>query len=97
MFGKGNASTASRNPTRGEIAIQELVNRDFKPQLLRQRAAQLLNSKQLLRNVLGLALEDQAKFVEKVDEVGRDGPFFSLESFPPSLLQRYIRLSTRKT
>ena len=70
MFGKGNASTASRNPTRGEIAIQELVNRDFKPQLLRQRAAQLLNSKQLLRNVLGLALEDQAKFVEKVDEVG---------------------------
>ena len=96
MFGKGNASTASRNPTRGEIAIQELVNRDFKPQLLRQRAAQLLNSKQLLRNVLGLALEDQAKFVEKVDEVGRDGPFFSLESFPPSLLQRYIRLSTRK-
>ena len=96
MFGKGNASTASRNPTRGEIAIQELVNRDFKPQLLRQRAAQLLNSKQLLRNVLGLALENQAKFVEKVDEVGRDGPFFSLESFPPSLLQRYIRLSTRK-
>ena len=53
---------ASRNPTRGETK--------FTPRLLTRRAAQLLNSKQLLRNVLGLALEDQTEFVEEVDQVG---------------------------
>ena len=97
MFGKGNASTASRNPTRGEIATQEFVNPNFKPRLLRQRAAQLLNSKQLLRNVLGLALEDQAELVEEVDQVSRDASFLSPENFPLFLLQRHIRPSTRKT
>ena len=96
MTKTSNAGAASRGPTRGKATLQEFTNTNFTPRLLTQRATQLLNSKQLLRNVLGLALENQAKFVEKVDEVGRDGPFFSLESFPPSLLQRYIRLSTRK-
>ena len=97
MAETSRAGTASHYPTRGETSIQEFVNTEFTPQLLRQRASQLLNSEQLLQNVLGLTLDDQTKIVEKVDEVGRDGSFFSLESFPRSLLQRYIRPSTLKT
>ena len=97
MVGTNKVTTTSRIPTRGEVAIQEFLNTNLTPRLLRQRTARLLNSKHLLRNVLGLVLEDQTRFVEKVDEVGRDGSFPSLKSFPPSLLQRYIRLSTCKT
>ena len=96
MVGTSETGTTHRNPTRGEVAIQEFANVNLPPELSRQRAAQLLNSKRLLRNVLGLTSEDQTKFVEKVDEVGRDGLFFSLENFPPFFLDRYIRSPTRK-
>ena len=97
MTTTSNAGAASRGPTRGEAALQEFTNTNFTPRLLTQRATQLLKSKQLLRNVLGLALEDQTEFVEKVDQVGRDGSFFSPENFPPFPLQRHIRPSTPKT
>ena len=89
MAKTSKTGTASRNPTRGET--------NFTPRLLTRRAAQLLNSKQLLRNVLGLALEDQTEFVEEVDQVGRNASFLSPENFPPFLLQRHIRPSTPKT
>ena len=62
---------APRNSTRGEVAIQEFANSNSTSEQLRQRAAPLLNSKELLRNVLGLTPEDQTKFVDKVDQVGR--------------------------
>ena len=87
---------APRNPTRGEAAIQEFANSSLTPEQLKQRAAPLLNNKELVRDVQGLTREDQAKFVDKVDQVGQSDSFFSLEIFPPSFLQRRIRPSTRK-
>lgn len=86
---------APRNPTRGEAAIQEFANSSLTPEQLKQRAAPLLNNKELLRDVQGLTREDRAKFVDKVDQVGQGDSFF-LEIFPPLFLQRHIRLSTRK-
>jgi len=63
---------APRGSTRGDVAIQEFVNSDLPPEQLRQRAAPLLTSRELLRNVWGLPPEDQKKFVDKVDQVRRD-------------------------
>ena len=92
-----NIVAIPRNPSRGEAAIQEFVNSSLTSEQLRQRAAPLLNNKELLRDVQGLTREDRKKFVDKVDEVGRGDPFFSLKIFPPLLSQRHIRPSTRKT
>jgi len=62
-------ASAPRDSTRGEAAIQEFANSNSTSDQLRQRAAHLLNSKDLLRNVWGLTPEDQMKFVDKVDQV----------------------------
>ena len=69
-------------PTRGEAAIQEFANSSLTPEQLKQRAALLLNNKELLRDVQGLGRGDQAKFVDKVDQVGRGNLLFSPEIFP---------------
>ena len=74
----GKVFATSQNPTRGEAAILEFVNSDLAPELSRQRAVPLLKSKNLLRDVRGLTLEGRARFVDKVDEVGRSGLIFSL-------------------
>ena len=65
-----------RNSTRGERAIQEFVNSNLANEPLGQRAAPLLNSKQLQRDILGLTPDDQTKFMEKVDQVCRDAWWF---------------------
>ena len=59
------AVTIPRNP-----AIQEFANNSLTSEQLRQRAAPLLNNKELLRDVRGLTREDQKKFADKVDQVG---------------------------
>ena len=71
-----------RNPTRGEAAIQEFANSSLTSEQLKQRATPLLNSKELLRDVQGLTPEDQTRFVDKVDQVGRDGSSFSPKNLP---------------
>jgi len=69
MTKKSKTVAASRNSTRGETAIREFANSNLTLEQSRQRAAVLLNSKGLLRNVPGLTPEDQAKFVDKIDQV----------------------------
>jgi hypothetical protein len=90
------AAAAPRNPTRGETILQEFANVDSSLEQLRQRAALLLNNKELLRDVQGLTPEDQTIFVDKIDQVCRAGSSFSLGIFPPLFLPRHIRLPTRK-
>lgn len=96
MARPGKVVATPYNSTRGETAIQEFANSNLTPELLRQRAATLLDSKELLRDVRGLTPEDQAKFLDRVDQVCRGDPLFFLEIIPPLILQRHIRLSTRK-
>ena len=68
----GKATAAVRNPARGETAFQEFANGNYTPEQLRQQAASLLDSKELLQNVRGLTPEDQTRFVDKVDRVCQD-------------------------
>jgi len=68
MVRKSSTIAAPQNSTRGEFAIREFANSNLTLEQSRQRAAVLLNSKGLLRNVLGLTPEDQAKFVDKIDQ-----------------------------
>ena len=75
----GKVFATSQNPTRGEAAILEFVNNDLTTELSRQRAVPLLKSKNLLRDVQGLTLEGRARFIDKVDEVGRGGLIFPLQ------------------
>ena len=60
-------------------AIQEFLNSNATPKRLRQRAAALLSGKELLRNVRGLTPEDQSRFVDKLDQVCRNGSFFFIK------------------
>ena len=55
--------------TRGEAPFREFANTSLTPEQSKQRAAPLLNSNDLLRNVLALTPEDQTKFMDKVDQV----------------------------
>ena len=82
MTKTSKAAATPRNPTRGEIAIQEFANSDLQSEESRQRAAPLLNSKGLLRDVQRLTPEDQTRFVDKIDRVRRNHSerYFFLES-----------------
>jgi hypothetical protein len=82
MVGTNNAVAAPRNPTQGETAIQEFANSSLSPEQLSERAAPLLNSRELLQDVQRLTPEVRTKFVDKVDQVCRHGRSFSLGIFP---------------
>ena len=73
MTRKSNAAAApqSSTSTRGEAPFREFATNTLTPEQSRQRAAPLLNSKDLLRNVRALTPEDQTKFIDKVDKVRR--------------------------
>ena len=96
MAGTTRPIATPRNPTRGEAAIQEFAISSLTYKQSRQRVALLLKNRELLRDVQGLTPEDQAGFVEKVDQVRRGGSFSSLEIFHLLFLQRHIQLSTCK-
>ena len=70
-----NTIAAHNNPE--DTALQEFTNSDLTPELARQRAAPLLNSKNLLWGVQELSQEGQMKFIDKVDQVGLGDPPFS--------------------
>jgi hypothetical protein len=77
MVGTDNAIAAPRNPTQRESAIQQFANSRSSPVQLREQAVPLLNSKELPHDVQRLTPEARMKFVDKVDQVCRDGsPFF---------------------
>ena len=76
-----------------ETAIQAFANSNLTPEQSRRQAAPFLNSKELLRDFLRLSPEDQAKFVERIDQVGRERPLFSPE---PSLHRFFKGLPDRQ-
>ena len=78
MARKSNPTVPLQNSTHGEAPIREFTNSNLTPEQLRQRAATLLNSNELLRDVQSLTPEDQAKFIDKVDQVCRDDRLSSL-------------------
>ena len=93
------ASVAAGNLTRGETAILAFMNGDLLLDQLKQQAARFLVNGELLHEIKGLTSEEQTKFVDKVDQVSRHGPFSlqPLELSPSRSLERYIRPSVHKT
>jgi len=77
----------------GGAPIQEFANVTLSPEQTKQRAAALLNNKALLRKVKAVTLEDQTKFIDKVDQVCRSGRFSSLDA--SLFLSRHFQPSTR--
>lgn len=70
MAKRNNPATISLNSTHIEAQILEFSNGDLPPGTSTQRASILLTTtKDLVQNVLGLSPEDQAKFVDKTDQV----------------------------
>jgi len=82
---RNNAAAALQTSTRGEAPFREFANSSLIPEQSRQRAAPLLNSKDLLRNFRALTLEDQTKFIDKVDRVRRRWSIL-LSQYPPSII-----------
>ena len=71
MFRRSNPAAALQNPTGAKtpFAFQEFVDSDLTQERSKGWSARLLGRKDLLRNVQGLAPEDQTKFIDKVDQV----------------------------
>ena len=84
MAGKSNTAAALQSSTRGEASFRDYANSILTTKQSRQRAASLLNSKDLLRNFQALTLEDQTKFIDKVDQVCRRW-LISLSRYPSFL------------
>ena len=94
MSKKNNVATASRSSTRVDSQILEFASNDLSPEQFTQRAIFFLTAfRDLTRNVLGLPPGDQAKFVDKIDQVCQHA---LLEILGSSLLQRHFVLWTRK-
>ena len=85
MARKRNTVAVPHKSTHGEAAIREFANSNLTPEQLRQRTPVLLDSKELLRNVLGLTPVDQTKVVDKIDQVRHRDSCFFLGIFPPSI------------
>ena len=96
MTRTSKAVAAPRNPARGGTSIQEFANNNLVPELSRQRAAVLLDSRELLQDIRGLTAEDQTRFLDKADQVCRDGSLSALKIFPQLFLKRHIQPLTRK-
>ena len=71
MPGRSSAASALRDSAGGEAPFLEFVDGNLTPEQSKQWTALLLDSKDLLRNVQGLAPEDQTRFIDKVDQVRR--------------------------
>lgn len=71
VMSRDNVTPASHNPIPGDAPTREFANSLSPPRILRQQAAPLLTDKDLVQKVLGLATEDQKKFIDKVDHAYR--------------------------
>lgn len=69
MAKRNSVTGTSRNSTREEAQLLEFLNSNEPPEVLEQRAVVFLNNKDLPRSVLGLTLQDQTRFIDKVDQV----------------------------
>ena len=63
----------AKTSTTHRETVQQFASSNLTPELSKQRAALLLNSEELLRDVQRLTSEDQTRFVDKVDKVCRLG------------------------
>ena len=94
---RGSNGLATRYSSTPEGApIQKFANGSLTSRIWTEQAAGLLTDKDLAQKVLELSPEDQAKFVDKVDQVRRDCLFSPLK-FASLFLYRRILPSTRKT
>ena len=73
MVRKSNVTPALKDLTRGEARIRKFANSNLTPEQSRQQAASLLVSKDISQSVLSLLPEDRTKFIDRVDQVYRDG------------------------
>ena len=69
MARRNNTAGTPHNPTRGEASLREFANGDLTPDMVRQRAAISLSSKDLVRNALGLTPEERQRLIDKFDQV----------------------------
>ena len=82
--------------TKGGTPFLEFVYSNLTPEQSRQRAALLLNNRDLLRNVQGLSPEDQTRFIDKVDQVRQSWLIRLSHVHLSSFLQRRTRPPTRE-
>ena len=68
---RNDAATALQSSTRVEALFREYTNSTLTTEQPRQRAAHLLNGKDLLQNFWALTPEDPTTFIDKVDQVRR--------------------------
>ena len=96
MTRKNGTAAAPQDSTRAETSFRDFAYNNMTPKQLRKRAAPLLSSRELLRNVRGLGPEDQTKFIEKDDQACQDSCSFSLRTDPPLFPQRRTQPWIRK-
>jgi hypothetical protein len=69
MAKKNNAVPTSHNATGRGTPIRDILNGDLPSEALRLRAGPLLTGKDLVRNIMAMTPQDQAEFLDKVDQV----------------------------
>lgn len=69
MAKRNNAAPTSRTLTREAAQVQDFANSNAPLETLTQQTSALLTTKDLVTNVRALTGEDQAKFVDKADQV----------------------------
>ena len=84
---------ALQNSTSADTPFREFAYSNLTPEQSKQRAALLLDSRDLLRNIQGLAPEDQTRFIDKIDQVSLS----SLICIPHDHLSFFLRRRTRSS
>ena len=90
------ASAFDQVRTKRETPFLEFLCGNLTPEQSKQRAALLLDNRDLLRNVQGLAPEDQTRFIDKVDQVRKSHLIRFSHVHLSFLPQRRTRLRTRE-
>ena len=81
---------------KGEAAFLKFAYSNLTPEQSKKQAASLLNTRDLLRNVQGLAPEVQTRFIDKVDQVSLSCLIRLSHVHPSSSLRRRTLSSTRE-
>jgi len=79
---KKRAVGMPRTIARQESGVYVFINENLLPEKLREMASSLLNNKDPVRMVLGLPQKDQARFVDRADQVRRGYRFCSVQHVP---------------
>lgn len=68
-----SSTTSPQNSAQGATLILEFANDKLTPEASRKQVTPLFNSKDLVQDILTLTQEDQAKLIDKVDQVCKRG------------------------